>query len=58
VDRQGAALQTVQSLQQQTASVSTDDELIALVQAQHAYAAAAKYIGTVQEFMATLINMV
>lgn len=58
VDRQGAALQTVQSLQQQTASVSTDDELIALVQAQNSYAAAAKYIGAVQDMMATLINMV
>ena len=57
-DRQEAALQTVRSLQQQTASVSTDDELIALIQAQNSYAAAAKYIGTVQDMMATLINMV
>jgi flagellar hook-associated protein 1 FlgK len=58
VSRQQAALETVTSLQQQTASVSTDDELITLVQAQNAYAAAGKYIGTVQTMIKALLDMV
>jgi flagellar hook-associated protein 1 FlgK len=57
VDRQGAALQAVQSLQQQTSAVSTDEEMIALSQAQNAYAAAAKYIGTVQTMIQSLLDM-
>jgi flagellar hook-associated protein 1 FlgK len=57
VDRQQAAVQVVQSLQQQTSGVSTDEEMIALTQSQSAYAAAAKYIGTVQEMIHTLLNM-
>jgi flagellar hook-associated protein 1 FlgK len=57
VDRQQAAVQVVQALQQQTSSVSTDEEMIGLTQSQDAYAAAAKYIGTVQEMIKTLLNM-
>jgi flagellar hook-associated protein 1 FlgK len=58
VDRQEAALQVVQSMQQQTSGVSMDEELISLTQAQNAYAAAAKYIGTVQEMIRSLLDMV
>jgi flagellar hook-associated protein 1 FlgK len=57
LDRQQAAVQVVQSLQQQTSSVSTDEEMIALTQSQNAYAAAAKYIGTVEDMMKTLLDM-
>jgi len=57
LDRQQATAQVVQSLQQQTSSVSIDEEMIALTQSQNAYAAAAKYIGTVQDMIRTLLNM-
>jgi len=58
VDRQQAAVQTIQSLQQQTSAVSTDEETIALNQSQNAYAAAARYIATVQSMAQTLLDMV
>ena len=58
VDRQESAVQVVQSLQQQTSGVSTDEELIALTQAQDAYAAAAKFIITVQNMIQSLLDMV
>ena len=58
VTRQQAAVQVVQSLQQQTSSVSTDEELISLTQAQTAYAAAAKFLGTTQNIIQTLLDMV
>jgi flagellar hook-associated protein 1 FlgK len=57
VDRQQTAVQVVQSLQQQASGVSTDEEMIGLTQSQSAYAAAAKYIGTVQDMIRTLLNM-
>lgn len=57
VDRQQAAVQLVHSLQQQTSGVSIDEEMIGLTQSQSAYAAAAKYIGTVQDMIRTLLNM-
>jgi flagellar hook-associated protein 1 FlgK len=58
VTRQQAAVQVVQSLQQQTSGVSTDEELIALTQSQTAYAAAARFIGTTQNIIDELLNMV
>jgi flagellar hook-associated protein 1 FlgK len=57
VDRQQAAVQVVQSLQQQTSGVSIDEEMIALTQSQNAYAAAAKYIATAQTMVTALLNM-
>ena len=58
VTRQQAAVQVVQSLQQQTSGVSTDEELISLTQSQTAYAAAARFIGTTQNIIDELLNMV
>jgi len=57
-DRQESAVQTVQSLQQQTSGVSIDEELIALTQSQNAYAAAAKYIATLNDVLDSLLRMV
>jgi flagellar hook-associated protein 1 FlgK len=55
--RQQAALQVVQGLQQQTSGVSTDEELINLTQAQYAYAAAARFVTTINDVMTTLLQM-
>lgn len=57
LDRQQAAVQVVQGLQQQVSGVSTDEELIALTQSQNAYAAAAKYVTTIQDLLETLMRM-
>ncbi len=57
-DRQESAVQTVQSLQQETSGVSIDEELIALTQSQNAYAAAAKYIATLNDVLDSLLRMV
>ena len=58
VTRQQAAVQVVQTLQQQTSGVSTDEELISLTQSQTAYAAAARFIGTTQNIIDELLGMV
>lgn len=58
VSRQQAAVQVVQSLQQQTSGVSIDEELISLTQSQTAYAAAARFIGTTQNIIDELLNLV
>lgn len=58
VDQQQAAVQVVQSLQQQTSGVSTDEELINLTQSQNAYAATARFVTTLQSIFDTLIQMV
>lgn len=57
VDRQEAAVQLVENLQQQTAGVSTDEELVILTQAQHAYAAAARYVSTINDVLDTLFQI-
>lgn len=57
VDRQTAAFGAVQSLQQQTSGVSVDEEMIQLTQAQFAYAAAGRYIDTVQNMIQSLLDM-
>ena len=58
VDQQEAAIQVVQSLQQQASGVSTDEELINLTQSQNAYAAMARYVSTLQTVFDTLIGLV
>jgi len=58
VDQQEAAIQVVQSLQQQASGVSTDEELINLTQSQNAYAATARYVSTLQTVFDTLIGLV
>lgn len=57
LDRQEAALAAVRALQAQTAGVSTDEELISLTQAQTAYAAAARFITTMNDVLDTLLGM-
>jgi flagellar hook-associated protein 1 FlgK len=58
VDRQTAALGVVQNLQQQVSGVSIDEEMIALTQAQAAYAAAAKFMVAMQDMLTTLMGIV
>lgn len=58
VDRQKAAVELTQNLQQQAEGVSTDEELIFLTQHQQAYAAAARYVTVIQEALDALLNMV
>jgi len=57
VDRQQAATQLAQSMQQQTEGVSTDEELISLSQTQTAYAAAARFATTINDVIQTLLDM-
>jgi flagellar hook-associated protein 1 FlgK len=57
VSRQQAAMQVVQSLQQQVSGVSTDEEMINLSQSQAAYNAAARYAAIVNEMIETLFAM-
>jgi flagellar hook-associated protein 1 FlgK len=57
LDRQEAAVQLVESFRQQASGVSTDEELLALTQAQYAYAAAARYISTVTDVIETLFQI-
>lgn len=56
-ERQQSVVQVVEGLQQQAAGVSTDEELISLTQSQHAYAAAARYVTTVDQLLQTLLGM-
>ncbi len=57
LDRQEAAVELVENLQQQTSGVSTDEELLTLTQAQHAYAAAARYISTLNDVIDSLFQI-
>ena len=45
------------SQREQVAGVNIDEELVDLIQIQTAYQAAARIIGTVDEMMATLVNI-
>lgn len=56
LDRQRTALEVVEGLQQQVSGVSADEELVTLSQTQHAYAAAARFVQTVDELLATLLQ--
>lgn len=57
-ERQQAAVQAVWALQQQVAAVSPDEEVLGLLQSQQAYAAAARYVGVLQELLEGLLHMV
>lgn len=57
-ERQQSAVQAVWALQQQVAAVSPDEEILALTQSQQAYAAAARYVGVLQELLDSLLHMV
>lgn len=54
-DRQDTSLQLAKSFQDQVSGVSTDEELISLTQSQHAYAAAARFVTTIDEVIQTLL---
>lgn len=56
-DRQEEAVAMVEQMRQQAAGVSTDEELIALSQSQTAYAAAARFVTTIDELIAVLLAM-
>jgi flagellar hook-associated protein 1 FlgK len=58
VERQQAATQLVEGLQQQAEGVSTDEELISLSQTQTAYAAAARFATTINDVIESLLQMV
>lgn len=48
----------VEAQQQAATGVNIDEEMIAMVQYQHAYAAAARYLSVINEMLDTLINRV
>lgn len=48
----------VEAEQQAATGVNIDEEMIAMVQYQHAYAAAARYLSVINEMLDTLINRV
>lgn len=50
--------QSIQSQQQQTSGVSLDEEMVQMVQAHNAYAAAAKVISTIDAMLSDLVSMV
>jgi len=54
-DRQDASLALAKNFQAQASGVSTDEELISLTQSQHAYAAAARFITTIDQVIQTLL---
>jgi flagellar hook-associated protein 1 FlgK len=56
-EQAATALALTQSFHAQVSGVSTDEELIALTQAQHAYAAAARFVTTIDEVIQTLLAM-
>jgi flagellar hook-associated protein 1 FlgK len=58
LDRQETAVHLVEAMRQQTSGVSTDEELISLAQSQNAYAAAARYVTTINDVLETLLRMV
>lgn len=55
-DIQDAAVGQIDNERDASSSVSTDEEMVAMVQFQHAYEAAARYMTTVDEMLDTLIN--
>jgi flagellar hook-associated protein 1 FlgK len=57
LDRQQASTELARGLAQQASGVSTDEELVSLTQAQAAYAAAARFVTTIDDIIATLLAM-
>ena len=45
------------TLRQSVSSVSTDDELVSIINHQHSYSAAAKLVSTVDQMMQTILDM-
>jgi len=57
-DHQTSMVTYLENYRDSISGVSLDEEMVNLVQFQHGYDAAAKLIGTVDELLETLINMV
>jgi len=58
LEHQTTVVNQVNNLRESVSGVSTDEEMVNLVQFQHGYSAAAKLIDTVSQMMDTVINMV
>ncbi len=58
LQHQDSMITRLEAYREQVAGVSLDEEMVELIQAQHAYNAAAKLITSADEMMATLIGMV
>ncbi len=58
LQHQDSMVARLEAYRQQIAGVSLDEEMVDLIQAQHAYNAAAKLITSADEMMTTLIGMV
>jgi flagellar hook-associated protein 1 len=56
VDMQNQTVDQVDGARQSSSSVNTDEEMVQMVQYQHAYEAAARYMTTVDSVLDTLIN--
>jgi len=54
---QEALASNAESRRQSVSGVSTDEELISVIEHQHAYQAAARLVNVVDEMMATLVNL-
>jgi flagellar hook-associated protein 1 FlgK len=48
----------LENLQQQTSGVSIDEEMTNLIQQQHAYEAAARYVTVMNQVLDSLLNMI
>ncbi len=58
LQHQDSMVSRLEAYREQVAGVSLDEEMVELIQSQHAYSAAAKLITSADEMMATLIGMV
>ena len=58
LEHQTTVVDQMNNLRESVSGVSTDEEMVNLVQFQHGYSAAAKLIDTVSQMMDTVINMV
>ncbi len=57
VDHQGDIVSNLETVRESSSGVSLDEEMISLIQYQHAYEAAAKLIKTCDEMLTTVISM-
>jgi len=57
-ERQQAVVNLLDNLRQQTSGVSIDEEMTNLIQQQHAYEAAARYVTVMNQVLDSLLNMI
>ena len=58
MERQQTVVNLLENLQQQTSGVSLDEEMTNLIQQQHAYEAAARYVTVMNQVLDSLLNMI